>query len=143
MKALRVGRDFYVNADDIQIIQPWPSRPAARERRAAMEAGNYYDATGGKRILSVVTLRSGWVVATGLTPTRLIQRPLIAAPERDSFQREGSNGAPQGAPKARRSGVEVLEPSEEAEPEEAGPEEPREERGRAVDSLRRLWRRGG
>lgn len=136
MKALRVGRDFYLNADDIQIIQPWPSRPAARERRAAMEAGHYYDATGGKRILSVVTLRSGWVVATGLTPTRLIQRPLIAAPERDSFQRNGSNGAL----RAQRSSIEVAEPSEEEAVGGAEPEEPRE---RAGGSLRRLWRRGG
>ena len=143
MKALRVGREFYVNADDIEIIQPWPSRPATRERRAAMAAGHYYDATGGKRILSVVTLRSGWVVATSLTPTRLIQRPLIAAPERDSFQRNGSNGAPRDAPRAQRSSIDVAEPGEEVARGGAEPEEAREERGRPGGSLRRLWRRGG
>ena len=140
MKALRVGREFYVNADDIEIIQPWPSRPATRERRAAMEAGHYYDATGGKRILSVVTLRSGWVVATSLTPTRLIQRPLIAAPERASFERNGAGGAG----RAQRSSVQVLEPRAEVEEvEEAEVEEERDERARPGSGLRRLWRRGG
>jgi len=139
MKALRVGRDFYLNAEDIQIIQPWPSRPAARERKAAIEAGHYYDATGGKRILSVVTLRSGWVVATGLTPTRLIQRPLIAPPERDSFQRNGSSGAPQDASRAQWSSIEVAEPGEE---EVVGEAEPEERRERPGSPLRRLWRRG-
>lgn len=87
MKALRVGVDFYINADQIEIVQPWPSRPAMRERKAALAAGTYYDATGGRKILSVVTLRSGWVIATPLTPTRLIQRPVIAAPQRDSFKK--------------------------------------------------------
>lgn len=86
MKALRVGIEFYINADDIEIIQAWPTRPAAREKGAAQEAGRYYDATGGRKILSVVTLKNGWVVATPFTPTRLVQRPTIAAPSKASVK---------------------------------------------------------
>lgn len=106
MKALRIGVEFYINADadDIEIIQPWPSRPAMRERKMAMEAGHYYDATGGKRILSVVTLRNGWVVATSLTPTRLIQRPVIAAAVRGSFKKTERDNGP------LQENIEVLHP---------------------------------
>ncbi len=104
MKALRIGVDFYINADDIEIIQPWPSRPAMRERKMAIEAGHYYDATGGKRILSVVTLRNGWVVATPLTPTRLIQRPVIAAAVRGSFKKTERDNGP------LQESIEVLHP---------------------------------
>ncbi len=86
MKALRVGIEFYINADDIQVIQAWPTRPAAREKGAAQEAGRYYDATGGRKILSVVTLKNGWVIATPFTPTRLVQRPTIAAPSKASVK---------------------------------------------------------
>lgn len=86
MKALRVGTEFYINADDIEVIQAWPTRPAAREKGAAQEAGRYYDATGGRKILSVVTLKNGWVIATPFTPTRLVQRPTIAAPSKASVK---------------------------------------------------------
>ncbi|MBA3305800.1 MAG: DUF370 domain-containing protein [Thermoleophilaceae bacterium] len=87
MRALRVGTGYFINADSIEVIQPWPSRVAAKQRTQAIEARCYYDATNGKRILSLITLRSGWVVGSPFHPVALIQRPVIQAPTKRSTHR--------------------------------------------------------
>lgn len=94
MRALRVGAAYFVNADSIEIIQPWPSRQAARLRKQAEEARCYYDATGGKRILSLLILGSGWVIASPFHPAALIQRPVIQAPTRTSTRRDAEEVEP-------------------------------------------------
>jgi hypothetical protein len=79
---LKVGKDYWINSDSIEIIQPWPSRAAERERKNAQETGCYYDATGRKKLLSVLTLKSGWVLGSPLLPDALVSRPTVAAPSR-------------------------------------------------------------
>ena len=118
MKALRVGVEFYINADDIQIIQAWPTRPAAREKNAAQEAGRYYDATGGRKILSIITLKNGWVIATPFTPTRLVQRPTIAAPSKASvkFADRDKAGSAEEQP------IDILNAATESETGELAPQ---------------------
>lgn len=79
MKALRVGTDYYVDADDIMLVQPWGTRPSKREKERASEAGTYYDATGGRPILTLITLKGGHVVASPFQARTLIERPVIRA----------------------------------------------------------------
>lgn len=80
MKTLRVGASYYLNADSIQIIQPWPSRGAARLRAQATAEGRFHDATRGMPTRSLVLLASGWVVASPYRPGVLARRPLAGAP---------------------------------------------------------------
>ena len=87
MKLLRVGDSYFVDAADVEILQPWGTRPAAAELKRAKEAGHFYDATSGKRILSIITLKTGWVVATQFTPEALANRPVISAPTKASTRR--------------------------------------------------------
>lgn len=82
MKTLRVGVNYFVNADDIQIIEPWPTRVAARHRLQAIEEGRFFDATRGKPILSLIHLGEGWVVASPYYPNVLVRRPQEETPSR-------------------------------------------------------------
>ena len=79
MNALRVGNDYWINADDIVIVQPWPSRKATRERERAESGQGFYDATVRQPIRSLVTLQSGWVVASPLHPRALVRRRVVVA----------------------------------------------------------------
>lgn len=88
MKMLRVGAAFFVNADSIELLLPWSSRVARRKKPEAERAGIFYDATRGKRILSLVVLKSGWVVASPYHTRALVQRPVIQAPTRASTRRD-------------------------------------------------------
>lgn len=88
---LRVGPSYFVAAASIEIVQGHPTRPSRRELERSKGSGVFYDATGGKPMASLITLRSGWVVATAFLPETLIERAPIAAPPRASTRRE--NGA--------------------------------------------------
>ncbi|MBA3305500.1 MAG: DUF370 domain-containing protein [Thermoleophilaceae bacterium] len=81
---LSVGRDFWVGEDDIAIVQGFPTRPGERLRQLAISEGRHYDATRGARILSLVLLRNGWVVASPHLPETLITRARVAAPVKDA-----------------------------------------------------------
>lgn len=87
MKALRIAPDFFINADSIEVVQKWPSRSARREKQRALEAAVFHDATGGRKTLSLITLRSGWVFASAYASATLIGRPVVAAPVRPSNRR--------------------------------------------------------
>jgi regulator of extracellular matrix RemA (YlzA/DUF370 family) len=87
MKALRIAPDFFINADSIEVVQKWPSRAARREKQRAVDAGVFHDATGGRKTLSLITLRSGWVFASAYASATLIGRPVVAAPVRPSNRR--------------------------------------------------------
>lgn len=84
MNALRVGNDYWINADDMVIVQPWPSRKATRERERAEEKGAFYNATTYTQkvrqpIRSLITLQNGWVVASPLHPRALVRRRVVVA----------------------------------------------------------------
>lgn len=87
MKALRIAPDFFINADSIEVVQKWPSRAAQREKQRAVDTGVFHDATGGRKTLSLITLRSGWVFASAYASATLIGRPVVAAPVRPSNRR--------------------------------------------------------
>lgn len=130
MKTLRVGINFYINAQSVEIIQPWPSRPAQRERQRAIETERLYDATGGERIRSVITLQSGWVIVSAFTPLTLIQRPLVAAPVRASTRRKDRENPIIEESDGGFEPIETIEPSEEKEAT------PRDQQRRALESDR-------
>lgn len=71
------------------MIQPFPSRAAERERQRALAASCYYSATGSKKMLSILTLKSGWVVASPFLPDALVSRPTVAAPSRAAARGAG------------------------------------------------------
>lgn len=87
MKMLRVGDSFFVNACDIGIVQAAGSRAAAKEVQRAKDAACYHDATRGKKLLSVLILKNGWVVGAPFIPETLVQRALIVAPDRSTLKR--------------------------------------------------------
>jgi regulator of extracellular matrix RemA (YlzA/DUF370 family) len=90
MKMLRVGASYFVNATDIEIIQAWGNRAAAKEVQRAKDANCYHDATHGKKLLAILTLKNGWVVGAPFTPEALVQRATITAPDKSTLKRETS-----------------------------------------------------
>ena len=89
MRSLKVGKDFWINADSIEIIQLALSRAAEREKKKAQQADCYHDATGRKKLLSIVTLKSGWVIGSPFLPAALVSRPTVAAPSRQAARGPG------------------------------------------------------
>ncbi len=94
MKALRVGFDFYINADSVEVVQRYGTRPAMRELKRAREAATLHNTTRGKEARSLITLKSGWVVVSPNAPDTLVSRPLIVPPTRPSTRFASAN--PQG-----------------------------------------------
>lgn len=91
MRLLRVGIGMWVNADDVMLVQSFDTRPAARERTRAENAGQFYDATGGAKkrqtCRSLVTLRNGVVIASPVHAETLTLRPIVEAPVTASTRR--------------------------------------------------------
>lgn len=84
MKALRVGENFFINSDSVEIVQRYGTRPAMRELKRARDAETLHNATRGREARSLITLRSGWVVVSPNAPDTLVSRPLIMPPTRPS-----------------------------------------------------------
>ena len=84
MKALRVGEDFFINADSVEIVQRYGTRPGARELKRAREGGTVHNATRGAGARSLITLRSGWVIVSPSAPDTLVSRPLVVPATRPS-----------------------------------------------------------
>ena len=93
MKALRVGEDFYLNVDSIEIVQRHGTRPADREVARASRNGTLYNATRGGVARAILTLKSGWVIVSPSAPDTLVSRSIIHPPTRPSAR---SGVAPQG-----------------------------------------------
>lgn len=91
MKALRVGEDFYLNADSVDVVQRYGTRPGMRELKRAKEAGTLHNATRGREARSVVTLRNGWVVLSTSAPETLVSRALVMPPTRPSTRLSGND----------------------------------------------------
>jgi hypothetical protein len=47
LKALRVGEDFFINAEGVEVVQRFGTRPATRELKRAREAGTLHNTTRG------------------------------------------------------------------------------------------------
>ena len=75
--------------ESIEVIQPFPSRAGERERQRAIAESCYYSATGNKKMLSILTLKSGWVIASPFLPDALVSRPTVAAPSRAAARGAG------------------------------------------------------
>ena len=82
MKALRVGEDFFINAESVEVGQRYGTRPGLRELKRAREAGTLHNASRGKPARSLITLKSGWVVVSSSAPDTLASRVLIVPPTR-------------------------------------------------------------
>lgn len=91
MKALRVGDDFFINADSVEVVQRFGTRPATREAKRARDAGTLHNTTRGSTARSLITLKSGWVVISTCAPETLVSRPLIVPPTRPSARFAGAN----------------------------------------------------
>lgn len=87
MKSLHAGKGFYINADSVEIVQEWGSRVSEREKKRAVERGQFYDACRGKAIRCLITLKSGMVIACAIAPATLVSRPLVHPPIRTSLRR--------------------------------------------------------
>lgn len=87
MTSLYAGKGFYVNADSIEIIQEWGSRMSEREKKRAVDRGQFYDACRGRTIRCLITLKSGWVIACSNNPDAVVSRPLIHPPIKPSVRR--------------------------------------------------------
>lgn len=94
MKLLRVGHSVYVPTEQIKLLEPFPSRPARREKARAEAAGLFHDGTvtGGKsrrkeRTRSLVITRDGSVIASPFHVEALVNRAPIEVPVRRSTRR--------------------------------------------------------
>lgn len=84
MVLLKVGTGVYVCADEIVLLQSFPSRPARRDKQAAESAGQYKDATtaGSRRepLRTLVHLRCGLLVGSPITADALAKRSPVSSP---------------------------------------------------------------
>lgn len=93
MTLLKLGPKFYVNADEIVALQTYPSRPARRDKVAAVEAGVYKDATGTDTLRTLVHLRCGMVVGSAIGADALAKRPPIETTVRHTSRGNNLDGA--------------------------------------------------
>lgn len=144
---LRVGSNFYVSASEVVLVQGFPSRPSRREKARAEAANCYYEAmlSDGKRgrTRSLVTLKSGWVVASPSRPETLVRRlshaPTAAFNLLSAFDLLSAHADP---PDAHASGVAPTEPSHDGpttQPEPQQQQNPPE--GALLRRGRNLFRR--
>lgn len=93
MTMLKLGPKFYVNTDEVVLFQTYPSRPARRDKAAAVEAKIYKDATSCDTLRTLVHLRCGLVVGSAIGADALAKRPPIEAPVRHSTRGNALDGA--------------------------------------------------
>lgn len=146
MTLLRVGTGIYVAADDIVLLQTYPSRPSRRDKQTAEAAGLYKDATtsGKKRepLRTLVHLGCGLVVGSAIGADALANRSPISAPVKRSTRRNDIEGAQiVGAP---APALPVEHPQPAPKPHEAEPDDDpdKDEPAPKPRGLRRLMRRG-
>ncbi len=90
MNALRVGEDFYLNADSVDVVQRYGTRPGMRELKRAREAGTVHNASRGTTARALITLKSGWVIVSPSAPETLVSRPLIVPATKPSARFSGA-----------------------------------------------------
>ncbi len=155
MTLLRVGTGIYVAADEVVLLQTYPSRPSRRDKQSAEQAGLYKDATtGGKKrepLRTLVHLRSGLIVGSAIGADALANRSPISAPVRASTRRNnirdaeivtGEESQAREIPIERTPAPPHIRASfEEDELPAEIEEEPEEKPRRALNGLKRLMRR--
>lgn len=97
MTLLKVGTGVYVCADEIVLLQAFPSRPARRDKQAAENAGQYKDATtsGSRRepLRTLVHLRCGLLVGSPITADALAKRSPVSSPVKMTTRRNNLDHA--------------------------------------------------
>lgn len=135
MTLLKVGYALYVCADEIVLLQSFPSRPSRRDKQAAESAGLYKDGTSsGKRrdpLKTLVHLRCGLVVGSPITIDALAHRSPISAPIKSGSRRNNLEGAQILAPGAAPNpAIETTPPAPHIPPRGTDPKQGRSESGR-------------
>ena len=97
MTLFKVGVGIYVAADEIVLLQSYPTRPARRDKQAAEAAGLYKDATTtGKsrdKLRTLVHLRCGIIIGSPTGPDALANRPALETPVKLSTRRNNLENA--------------------------------------------------
>ncbi len=71
---INVGTNSFVMASEIETISPPESAPIKRMVNTAKDEGRCIEVTYGKRVKSVIVLKSGKVVLSAVLPQTLAQR---------------------------------------------------------------------
>ena len=128
MTLLKVGSGIYVPADEIVLLEQYPSRPAVRAKQAAEAAQLYVDATtsGKKRekLRTLIRLRCGLVIGSPVGPDALAKRPPLETPVKLTTRGNNLDGAcvatSDGSPAASGVAVAASFPIEHAAPAPGG-----------------------
>ena len=71
---INVGTNSFVMVNEIETISPPESAPIKRMINTAKDEGRCIEVTYGKRVKSVIVLKSGKVVLSAVLPQTLAQR---------------------------------------------------------------------
>lgn len=71
---LHIGTNSYIKIDEIESISPPESAPVKRLVNASKDNNSCIELTYGKRIKSVIVLKSGKVVLSAILPQTLVDR---------------------------------------------------------------------
>lgn len=71
---LTIGPNCYVNSEEIEAIIPPESAPVKRMISDKKDSDMCIEATYGKRVKSVIILKSGKIVLSAVTPETLSER---------------------------------------------------------------------
>jgi regulator of extracellular matrix RemA (YlzA/DUF370 family) len=71
---LSIGHDNFVRTDSIISILPMKSAPASLLRRGAHKQGLLINASSGRKVKSIIILKSNHIVLSALGPDRLKMR---------------------------------------------------------------------
>lgn len=130
MTLLKVGFGLYVSADEIVLLQTFPSRPSRRDKQAAESAGLYKDGTSsGKHrdpLKTLVHLRCGLVVGSPITIDALAYRSPVSAPVKSGSRRNNLENAQVVASAA----IETTPPPPRVPPRGTDPKRAQKEAGR-------------
>lgn len=71
---VNVGTNSFVRIEEIETISPPESAPIKRLVNAAKDEGKCIEVTYGKRVKSVIILKSGKIVLSAMLPQTIAQR---------------------------------------------------------------------
>lgn len=71
---VNVGTNSFVKIEEIETISPPESAPIKRLVNTAKDEGKCIEVTYGKRVKSVITLKSGKIVLSAMLPQTIAQR---------------------------------------------------------------------
>lgn len=74
MKTLNVGYGNFVTTQNLLSVTSAESSPSKRLRTTAIESDRYIDATEGRKTLSLVTMKDGYVIGSAVNRRTLMYR---------------------------------------------------------------------